>query len=928
MISLWQTRRRSPDLRKIRRAIVAADPAAITNAKTVLAYWLKEHPELSELKPILNALPKRRFPRSMPGVLLKSQAPIPLEVVRKVCVEHPAVFLTVWAADMIDERASCGRLVRELQKRLTKDVAIAVGDRNIQGLHNLWTSYGLPRFTRRSFRCLAVDLRHAILDLPPEMRPGILADELCIALEENPLRYADTPESRRLAKDKDMLATVLASLRGKEFTTWRLRELSEILLSPYFSRFERSLLRALGAGSKTTWSRFTSPNMDGAERTEFLRDIEECPSPLLLAVLELVTLPDCRLGLEISRRPPEALAAVLPLLSSFDIIRAAPTVAAESTFWTVADRRAVMSAARVYGRRVTSRLKLGYRLQEWPAGLAHCWLASLRPGALMSALTSKQGTMLTQCSPAAIDTLPSVEIGEWLESNRPAQALDVLLNHENGIRFLGGVVAKRPSVVEHFLVDLYARTSAQWLGHRSTLLRIIVEGCTSPVALLPPQIPLQSAELSFLLTSASTEWQDTLLTRAAASPAKAWKTAVAAAREHRTTIKKKLQGRIAAECPVAHRVIFKIYPDLFRSVTVMRTLSPKLLCLGIPLSAAYRSRLEAAFSRAELAGWAALSRRAFARRPLLQACVELSLSFSLWDFAAWMELLKDRMTAYHEGNYRAGYVFDKRYHTWLRPKKSGDNRLITAPDALLKRIQTRLLRQGFETIELEPAAHGFRKAHSPLTNAAPHVNRDLIVNADIDKFFDSTGYGLIVSAAGQLCDGRLSTHARMCVADVCSFAGVLPTGAPTSPAIGNIILTPVDRALTTVCERKGIAYTRYADDLTFSGDGDTKRVLPFVRKVLADFGYSLADKKTHLYRRGRQQVVTGLVVNEKVNCPRAFRRCLRAAVDHFCKGQTPWWHGKPMERRQLVGRISLLKTVQPAEFARHTARLAAMDAEE
>ena len=92
--------------------------------------------------------------------------------------------------------------------------------------------------------------------------------------------------------------------------------------------------------------------------------------------------------------------------------------------------------------------------------------------------------------------------------------------------------------------------------------------------------------------------------------------------------------------------------------------------------------------------------------------------------------------------------------------------------------------------------------------------------------------------------------------------GGLPIGAPTSPAIANLVMLPVDRALAKVAARHGVAYTRYADDLTLSGD-DPARLLPFLREVVGKLGYRLDPKKTNFFRRGRRQVVTGLVVNDK-----------------------------------------------------------------
>lgn len=193
----------------------------------------------------------------------------------------------------------------------------------------------------------------------------------------------------------------------------------------------------------------------------------------------------------------------------------------------------------------------------------------------------------------------------------------------------------------------------------------------------------------------------------------------------------------------------------------------------------------------------------------------------------------------------------------------------------------------------------------------------MVVNIDIESFFPNTTFPAIVRACGRLMRGRLSPHAVMLAADLCSLAGALPTGAPTSPAIGNIVLAPVDRALSAACRRYGIVYTRYADDLTFSGGDDAKRIIPFAEKVLAEAGYRVAEKKINLFRRGRRQMVTGLVVNDKPNIPRKVRRELRAAVHRQSTGRQAEWAGRPMDPEELSGRISFLNLVQPEEARRY-----------
>ena len=184
---------------------------------------------------------------------------------------------------------------------------------------------------------------------------------------------------------------------------------------------------------------------------------------------------------------------------------------------------------------------------------------------------------------------------------------------------------------------------------------------------------------------------------------------------------------------------------------------------------------------------------------------------------------------------------------------------------------------------------------------------------DIANFFPSTRWSLILAACKRLLPESMSVGAACFVADICSWGGGLPQGAPTSPFLANFILTPADASLTKAAHNKGLAYTRYADDLALSGNDSAVSMIPFVRDVLNDFGFKIDPKKTNIFRRGRRQVVTGLVVNDKVNVPRRFRRRVRAAVHRATSGAEPEWHGSAITPRQLKGLIGHLALTQPQE---------------
>jgi retron-type reverse transcriptase len=314
------------------------------------------------------------------------------------------------------------------------------------------------------------------------------------------------------------------------------------------------------------------------------------------------------------------------------------------------------------------------------------------------------------------------------------------------------------------------------------------------------------------------------------------------------------------------------------------------------------------------------ARKTWRRKPTLAAAHELARAFAIADARYLAFLCTERWNS--PDRDRGGHVFDHHYRVHTLPKKSGGTRLVTAPEAPLKRLQRRILRSALDELFLHPAAHGFRCGRSILTNALPHVGRNCVVNVDIKSFFPSTSYPLILRACLMLAGGGLSEGACRILADLCSHSGGLPTGAPTSPALANLILRSADSSIAKSAGANSITYTRYADDLTFSGGANVPRILPFVTRVLGQLGYELDEKKTNIFRRGRRQMVTGLVVNEKPNLPRRIRRRLRAAVHVAANGGEPCWNGKPITNAELQGRLGHLALVQPAEAASLKRKLA------
>ncbi len=292
---------------------------------------------------------------------------------------------------------------------------------------------------------------------------------------------------------------------------------------------------------------------------------------------------------------------------------------------------------------------------------------------------------------------------------------------------------------------------------------------------------------------------------------------------------------------------------------------------------------------------------------------QTSLEVALHVGLAWWPILEGHLLSTLEAT-QPGTALTASYRIYTIAKKNGKRRIIQAPNRPLKTLQRALLDRGFAQLLPHDCATGFRPGYSTLDNARPHERKRIVAKVDVESFFPSTRYASVLRVCGQLWGATLSPRAVHLVAELCTVDGGLPTGAPTSPAIANLVLKPADAALATVCQRKGVTYTRFADDLTFSSDSEAAvRVLPFVSEVLRTHGYRLAHQKTGVFRRGRRQTVTGLVVNEKATLSRPERRLLRAMVEHRVHGKAVTRDGLEQSDAVLRGHLSYLALSRPDE---------------
>jgi retron-type reverse transcriptase len=271
------------------------------------------------------------------------------------------------------------------------------------------------------------------------------------------------------------------------------------------------------------------------------------------------------------------------------------------------------------------------------------------------------------------------------------------------------------------------------------------------------------------------------------------------------------------------------------------------------------------------------------------------------------------------------------------PKKSGGTRTLAAPHRTIDAAQRWVLAHVLGKLSVEEAAHGFVAGRSTLTNARPHARKGLVINLDLEAFFPSIGFprvrhlfrrlgysGSVATLLALLCT---ECPRRKVVYDgttyfVATGPRGLPQGACTSPATSNQIARRLDRRLSGLARKLGLVYTRYADDLTFSGDATFNEKVGYlmarVRHIAGDEGFAVNPRKTRVKRPHARQTVTGLVVNERPGVPRDVVRRVRAILHAARQGglEAQNRQGVPNFRAWVEGMIAYVAMSRPEAGAK------------
>lgn len=267
----------------------------------------------------------------------------------------------------------------------------------------------------------------------------------------------------------------------------------------------------------------------------------------------------------------------------------------------------------------------------------------------------------------------------------------------------------------------------------------------------------------------------------------------------------------------------------------------------------------------------------------------------------------------------------KHYICFHTEKRNGQTREIFAPKPHLKEVQRQILDDLLQRVRLNSHAEGFRRKRSIVTNAKRHIGKEVVIKMDVKDFFPSITFervlGMFISLGYprqvSLLLTRLTTH-----------NGRLPIGAPTSPAISNIISTRMDKRFSKLGEKMGFEYSRYADDITISSNKkNITKMIPFFKEIMGEEGFEVNEAKMRILRSGGRQKITGVVVNKKPNIVREEIKKLRAVI-YNCRHKdikqemikwakkeknlrNPYVYSPRAFKSSLLGRINFVRMVNP-----------------
>lgn len=260
------------------------------------------------------------------------------------------------------------------------------------------------------------------------------------------------------------------------------------------------------------------------------------------------------------------------------------------------------------------------------------------------------------------------------------------------------------------------------------------------------------------------------------------------------------------------------------------------------------------------------------------------------------------------------------YRTFQIKKRSGGKREISAPYPALLECQQWINFFILSRCELHPNTHGFTSDRSILTNARMHLGAKEVLRMDLQEFFPSISIARVIALFQSL---GYSHRVAVYLSRICTLDDKLPQGAATSPALSNAICLTLDKRLFGLAKYHSLSYSRYADDITFSGDKIELTLPSFINSVCSSAGFAINESKTRLIKGNGKKIVTGISVSStSPKIPREYKRKLRQEI-HYIRKFGIYSHVQkkkvrtPFLIQSLIGKLQFWLFVEPEnKFAR------------
>lgn len=266
---------------------------------------------------------------------------------------------------------------------------------------------------------------------------------------------------------------------------------------------------------------------------------------------------------------------------------------------------------------------------------------------------------------------------------------------------------------------------------------------------------------------------------------------------------------------------------------------------------------------------------------------------------------------------------ESNYREFRIPKRTGGARTIVAPRKPLRECQRWILDNILSRISCHSAAKGFVRKKSIKNHCLPHVGSDSLLKLDFKDFFPSIQKRRVISIFRSF---GYSDNVSIYLASFCCYGEFLPQGGVTSPAISNLVCRRLDSRLAALSSSKRWKYSRYADDLVFSGQRLSHRVVSIVEKICAEEGFELNNEKTRLYRGDARPIVTGVVIGGvKLTVPREFKRDVSKQAYYVIKFGVLSHSAKTKSRNPfliatLLGKLNYWVHIEPENERAHEMR--------